>query len=94
MKIVAVGCSANSPIRDRLVAVAARYNFVEIAEACRREAKYSQATVGRNQTLAQWIEFAIATVTARLLARPILQEYDAFHSGAGHESCRIWQASS
>ena len=28
--------------------------------------------------LAQWMEFAMATVAARLLTSPILQEYDAF----------------
>ena len=34
--------------------------------------------VGVNRTLIQWTGLAIATVAARLLARPILQEYDAF----------------
>ena len=34
--------------------------------------------VGGNQTLAQLTGFVITTVAARLLARPILQEYDAF----------------
>ena len=48
--------------------IAARHNLVEIAEACRKE--YSQATVGGKRTLAQWMGFAIATVAARLLARP------------------------
>ena len=60
--------------------LAARHNPVEIAEACRREAKDPRATVGRNRTLTQWTGFAIATVAARLLASPILQEYYAFHS--------------
>ena len=60
--------------------LAARYNLVEIAEACWREAKDSQATVGRKRTLARWMGCAIDSVTARLLAIPILQEYDAFHS--------------
>ena len=34
--------------------------------------------LGGNRTLAQWMGFAIATVDARLLARPILQEYATF----------------
>ena len=38
--------------------LAARYNLVEIAEACWREAKDSQATVGRKRTLARWMGFA------------------------------------
>jgi hypothetical protein len=37
-------------------------------EACRKE----------SDAFAQWVELAIATVAARLLARPIMQEYDAF----------------
>ena len=40
----------------------------------------SQKLVGRKWTLAQLLGFSIAKVAARLLARPILQEYDAFHS--------------
>ena len=50
--------------------LAARHNLVEIAEACRREA-----------VAWQWMGFEIDSVAARLLARQILQEYDAFHSG-------------
>ena len=37
----------------------------------------SQKRVGGKRTLAQLLAFAIATVAARLLASPILQEYDA-----------------
>ena len=44
----------------------ARHNLVEIAEACRKEADACTMDGIRN-----------ATVAARLLARPILQEYDA-----------------
>ena len=55
--------------------LAARYNLVEIAEACRREAKLSKLD-GQNPASFQ----PVATENARLLARPILQEYDAFHS--------------
>ena len=37
-----------------------------------------QKRVGGKRTLSQLMGLAIATVAARLLARPILQEYDAF----------------
>ena len=55
--------------------LAARHNFVEIAEACRREADVFKLD-GMNPVSVQPVE----AVAARLLARPILQEYDAFHS--------------
>ena len=41
----------------------------------------SQKPVGGKRTLAQWMGLAIATVAARLLASPILQEYDAVTIG-------------
>ena len=53
--------------------LAARHYLVEIAEACRREADIG--TMERNPSV-QPVERA----DARLLARPILQEYDAFTS--------------
>jgi len=40
-----------------------------------------QKRVGGKRALAQWMGLANATVAARLLARPIPQECDAFHSG-------------
>ena len=55
--------------------LAARYNLVEIAEACRREAKLSKLD-GQDPASIQPVEVP----ASRLLARPILQEYDAFHS--------------
>ena len=53
--------------------LAARHNRVEIAEACWGEAKYSN-WMAENPASVQPVE----AVAARLLARPILQEYDAF----------------
>ena len=53
--------------------LAARHNPVEIAEACLKEAKLFKLD-GRNPASIQPVEAA----AARLLARPILQEYDAF----------------
>ena len=47
---------------------------MEIAEACWGEAKYSN-WMAMNPASVQSVEI----VAARLLARPILQEYDAFH---------------
>jgi len=46
---------------------------VEIAEACREGSEVFKLD-GRNPASVQTVEAA----TARLLARPILQEYDAF----------------
>ncbi len=51
--------------------LAARHNLVEIAEACRRES--DDCTIDG---------IRLATVAARLLASPILQEYATFKSGA------------
>ena len=56
--------------------LAAKHKLVKIAEACRREAKYPN-WIAMNPASFQPVE----VVSARLLASPILQEYDAFHSG-------------
>ena len=71
--------------------LAARYNLVEIAEACRREAKLSKLD-GQNPASVQPVEVP----ASRLLASPILQEYDASTVNVlvSHASSRIWQASS
>ncbi len=53
--------------------LAARYNLVEIAEACREGSEVFKLDCW-NPASVQPVE----VVAARLLARPILQEYDAF----------------
>ena len=58
--------------------LAARHNLVEIAEACRKESKYPQATVGGKRTLGTMVGIRNCYGSCLLLARPILQEYDAF----------------